>query len=270
MKISILSIMSLIFFSITYAQEYNVPESAAYDPASNRYFISNYGDGNIIQIDSTGKKSFFKQGLSKSLGMIIKDDILYVVNNFKMVKGFRLSDSQEVFEVLIKEAQFLNDITCDENGFLYVTDSRVMAIYKIDISGQTYSLFVKTQQDNPNGIVYDKANKRLVLCYFHEHTQVDQVSLSDSVLSVIIKTELHNFDGIAMDKSGNFYISSWGAGSFSNGFKREGTIYRFDHQFKKDPVKVLSGLYGPADIYYSKEKQELIIPLFLDNNVTFQ
>jgi sugar lactone lactonase YvrE len=270
MKTSLLLLAVLLVFSSINAQEFHAPESAAFDSHSNRYFISNFGDGNIIQIDSTGLKSYFKKRLSKSLGMLIRDDVLYVVTNPNMVKGFRLSDSSQTFEIQINEAVFLNDITYDDDGFLYVTDSNGNAVFKIDISNQTYSLFVKTQHDNPNGIVYDKTNERLVLCYFREHAPIDQISLVDSVLSTIITTELDNLDGIALDESGNFYISSWGLGSFSAGFKEEGTIYKFDNQFKRKPIKVSTGHHGPADIYYSKEKRELIIPLFLENDVKYQ
>ena len=260
----------LLVSNIINAQEFQAPESATFDSQSNRYFISNFGDGNIIQIDSAGEKSYFKKDLSKSLGMIIKDDILYVVTNLKMVKGFRLSDSNQTFEIKIDEAVFLNDITCDDSGFLYVTDTNANVVFKINISNRSYSLFAKTQFDNPNGIIYDKINKRLVLCYFRENASVDEISLVDSVLSSIITTELDNLDGIAIDDSSNFYISSWGAGSFSTGFKEEGTIYKFDNQFKKEPIQVSTDHHGPADIYYSKEKRELIVPLFLDNDVKYQ
>jgi sugar lactone lactonase YvrE len=270
MKAFFIYLITLLFIYNLSAQEFNVPESATFDSQSNRYFISNYGDGNIIQIDSLGEKSFFQKGLSKTLGMVIKNGVLYVVTNLKMVKGFSLSNSNLTFELQIDEAVFLNDLTCDNTGYLYVTDSNAKAVYKIDISNKTYSLFVNTKLDNPNGIVYDKTNNRLVLCYFREKAPVDEISLVDSVLSTIITTEFDNLDGITIDELGNFYISSWGAGSFSTGFKKEGTIYKFDNQFKKKPVKVSNGYHGPADIYYTKEKHELIVPLFLENNVKYQ
>ncbi|WP_075186191.1 SMP-30/gluconolactonase/LRE family protein [Teredinibacter haidensis] len=260
-------IMTLLVSNVINAQAFQTPESAAFDSSSNRYFISNYGDGNIIQLDSAGNKSYFKTGLSKSLGMIIKDDILYVVSNPKMVKGFRLSDASQVFEIEISEGLFLNDITSDDSGFLYVTDSRLKAVFKIDLSKKTYSLFVKTELDNPNGIIFDKANNRLVMCYFEEDSPIDQITLKDAVRTEIIKPGFDNLDGIAIDELGNFYISSWGAGSFSTGFKKEGTIYKFDNQFSVKPKAVSTGHHGPADIFYSLEKSELIIPLFMENDI---
>ncbi len=270
MKSTLLLFVFLLLYNPIKAQEFQSPESAAYDPLSKRYFISNYGDGNIIQIDSAGKKSYFKKGLSRSLGMIIKDNTLYVVTNFKMVKGFNLSDTTETFTIQIEEAVFLNDITADEAGFLYVTDSNDKAVYKIDISRQTYALLVRPEQGGPNGIIFDKANNRLIICHFREKAGIDAIPLDDLELSPILKTDINNLDGITLDEQGNFYMSSWEAGSFSEGYPREGKIYKFDNQFKNKPVVVIDGLHGPADIYFNKAKQELVIPLFLDNEVRFE
>ena len=141
--------------------------------------------------------------------------------------------------------------------------------YKISLNSKIYSLFVKTELDNPNGIIYDKWNDRLVLCYFREESQIDQVNLGDSVLSTIVRPGLNNLDGISLDASGNFYISSWGSGSFKEGFNKTGTIYKCDNSFINEPIIFSTGHQGPADIYFNIKKNELAIPLFLENKVKF-
>jgi sugar lactone lactonase YvrE len=254
---------------LVHAQEFQVPESAAYDPLTHRYFISNFGDGNIIQIDSTGRKSCFQTGLSKSLGMVMRDSTLFVVTNLKMVKGFNVLNGTQTFKIQIHEAVFLNDITHDDAGNLYVTDSNGDAVYQINIADKTYSLLVKTETDNPNGIVYDKSNNRLVLCHFREKAAIDEIKLDDHKLTTILKTGLDNLDGLGLDASGNFYVSSWGAGSFSTGFQKSGTVYQYDNQFKMKPKVVSTGHHGPADIFCNKDRHELVIPLFLENDVKF-
>ena len=172
-------------------------------------------------------------------------------------------------ELQIKEAQFLNDITIDDSGFLYVTDSRGAVVYKIDITDQTYSLFVKTISEDPNGIIYDKMNNRLLVCHFREKSQIDQINLSDSSASTVVLTGFDNLDGITLDEFGNCYISSWSKGNFSDGFKKEGKIFKYDNLFKQNPEVIYTGLLGPADIYYNISKNELVVPLFLENNVMF-
>ncbi len=264
-----LLLVSLIICNLSFAQEYKNPESAVFDPLANRYFVSNYGSGNIIQIDSTGVKTYFQKGFSKLLGMIIYNNVLYVVDNPETVRGFNISDGKPLMELKIEEAQFLNDITVDGSGFLYVTDSRGSVVYKINIANHTYSLFVKTISDDPNGIIYDKLNNRLLVCHFREKSQIDQINLEDSSISTIALTEFYNLDGITLDDLGNCYVSSWSKGSFSDGFKKEGIIFKYDNLFKQKPEIIYTGLLGPADIYFNVNKNELVVPLFLENNVMF-
>ncbi len=51
----------LLAFPITLTAQnllYN-PESVVFDSVRNRYIVSNWGDGAIVQIDSTGVQSYF-------------------------------------------------------------------------------------------------------------------------------------------------------------------------------------------------------------------
>jgi sugar lactone lactonase YvrE len=264
-----LLLTALAVVNFSYSQEFREPESAAFDPRTNRYFVSNYGDGSIIQIDSTGEKTYFKKGLSKLLGMIIEGNTLYVVQNPKTIRGFDITDGSPTLEVEIKEALFLNDITSDGSGSLYVTDSRANAVFTVNITSQTYSLLVKTRSTDPNGIVYDKSRNRLLVCYFREKAPIDQISLKDSTISTAVQTGFTNLDGLTLDELGNCYVSAWGPGSFAAGFKAEGTIYRYDNLFTEEPAVVSTGYLGPADIYFNVWKHELVIPLLLDNSVKF-
>ena len=259
----------IIISNISNAQEFKFPESAAFDPSANCYFISNYGAGDIIQIDTAGVKTYFKQGLSKPLGMIIYNNILYVVDNPQSVKGFDISNGSQTTDIKINEALFLNDITCDNSGNLYVTDSQGNFIYIINIKTQSYKPFFRTISEDPNGIIYDKFNDRLLVCYFKEKSQIDKINLKDSTMSTILLTDTDNLDGITLDESGNCYVSSWGIGDFSNGFNEGGKIYKYDSGFKKKSEIIFNGPSGPADIYFNSYKNEIVIPLFLENKVTF-
>jgi sugar lactone lactonase YvrE len=252
----------------SYSQEFKMPESAVYDPVAKRYFVSNFGDGSIIQIDSTGEKTYFKKGLSKLLGMIIYENVLYVVDNPKMIRGFDIKDGSLKLTVEINEATFLNDITVDDSGFLYVTCSNTATVFKINIDSQTYSIFAKTSP-GPNGIIYDKTKNGLLVCYFVEKATIDEISLEDSTISTLVTTEFTNLDGIVLDCDGNFYISEWGPGSFESGYTKQGKIYKYDNSFKKEPELVSNIHHGPADIYFNNAKNELVIPSLLADTVEF-
>jgi sugar lactone lactonase YvrE len=266
-KIYLISI-TLIISNLSYSQEFKMPESAVYDPAAKRYFVSNFGDGNIIQIDSTGKKTYFKKGLSKLLGILIYENTLYVVDNPKTVRGFDIKDGSPRLTVKIKEASFLNDITVDSSGFLYAGCSNTATIFKINTASQTYSIFAKTS-GGINGIIYDKAKNRLLVCYFVEKAPINEINLKDSAISTLVSTKFTNFDGLALDDSGNCYVSEWGPGSFETGYTKEGKIYKYDISFKKEPKIISSIHHGPADIYFNIWKNELVIPSLLADTIEF-
>ncbi len=269
MKLNLLFLLTtMIIPNLSHSQEFKMPESAAYEPLKKRYFISNFGDGSIIEIDSTGEKTYFKKGLSKVLGILIYENILYAVDNPKSVKGFDINDGSIKLDIQIKEASFLNDITVDDSGFLYVTGSSTAKIFKIDIESKTYSPLMKTK-GGPNGITYDKSKNRLLVCYFVEKATIDDINLKDFTISTLVRTEFTNLDGITLDDEGNCYISEWGRGSFESGYTKEGKIYKYDNSFKKEPEMVSSIHHGPADIYFNKYKNELVIPSLLSDTVEF-
>jgi sugar lactone lactonase YvrE len=250
------------------AQSFHSPESAAYDPVIKRLFISNYGDGTIMQIDSTGEQTIFQQGLTNCLGMILSDRILYVVDSPKTILGYDLCNGELRKKLTIEEARSLNDLTRDSSGSIYVTDISGNAIYKTDPDLQTYSWLLTTRSNAPNGILYDPLNHRLLVCFFHEKAPLQLISLKDTSITMI-QTEFDNLDGLAMDFQGNIYVSTWGAGSFSAGFTTSGSIYRYDNQFTQAPLLVSTGHHGPADIYFNPATSELVIPNLLDNTIQF-
>lgn len=270
MKFSILLILftTLNLYCSSHSKKFNMPESAVFDPITKRYFVSNFGNGSIVQIDSTGEKTYFKKNLSKPLGILIYENTLYVVNNPKTIIGLDITDGSIKMEIQIEEASFLNDIASDNSGSLYVTGSTTATVYKIDIDLQSYSPFIKTK-GGPNGITYDKAKDRLLVCYFVEKATIDEISLEDSIISTLAKTAFINLDGITLDEEGNFYISEWGPGSFEKGYTKKGKIYKYDNSFKKEPVLISNIHHGPADIYFNKENNELVIPSLLSDTVEF-
>jgi len=205
-SITLILFTTIILPCSSYSQEFNMPESAVFDPVTNRYFVSNFGNGSIVQIDSTGEKTYFKKGLSKPLSILIHEHTLYVVNNPKTVRGFDITDGSDKLEIEIEEASYLNDITVDNSGFIYVTGRTTATVYKIDINSQSYSPFIKTK-GGPNGITYDKSKNRLLVCYFAEKATIDEINLEDSTISTLIKTKFTSLDGITLDEEGNCYIS---------------------------------------------------------------
>ena len=106
-------IFSSIFSYVARAQSlYNNPESVVYDSVRNRYLVSNVGGGNIVQVNSDGSTSYFSTVLTRTLGMVIIGDTLYVADITGVV-GFDLSTSQRIRTIPISGMDILNDITTD-------------------------------------------------------------------------------------------------------------------------------------------------------------
>ena len=248
----------LLVSSISIAQTYNNPESIVYDKVSDRYFISNKSGNTIVQLDSDNKLTpFVSSGLNGPKGLLIVGDTLISVNNAS-VQGFLLSDASRVFKVSIEGAIFMNDVTTDQKGNLYVSDTGTGSIYKIALKTGKYSSLIN-QLNNPNGLLFDKQRNAILICNWGENAKIQALSLADSSLSDIVTTKLSNLDGLARDKSGSIYVSSWGSNA----------VYRFDSSFKNPPVLVSEGHMGPADISIIKNKQRLCIPNFISNKVQF-
>ena len=249
--VNILSVISL-------AQNlYNNPESIVYDSIFNRYLVSNVGTGNIVQVNSDGSTSYFSTVLTRTLGMVIIGDTLYVADITGVV-GFDLSTSQRIRTIPISGMDVLNDITNDGTEYLYVTDSGNGNIYKVKISDGTSQIIVSNIYW-PNGILYDEFSNRLLFCAFGSNVPIREINLTNYSVSVVITTSLTDLDGLTIDNEHNIYISSWGSNA----------VYKYDNSFSSPPEIFSSGLNGPADIFFDRPNNVLAVPNFNSNYVEF-
>ena len=257
--ISIL-VMAAISFVAT-AQTYNGPESVDYDVTGNRYFISNKNNGQILARDASGNLSVFASGISPNpYGLEMAWGNLYACCG-GYVYGYDMTGTQ-IFSVNTG-GSFLNGITHDNNGNLYVTDFSAKKIYRINISTSTSNVFVPSSllPASPNGIIWDEGQNRLVFVSWNSNVAIKAVSLADSSVTTLITTTLTSCDGIAEDGAGNFYVSNWGASS----------VVKFNNDFSSQST-VMTGLFSPADIYYNIYTDTLAVPnsSASGNNVVFQ
>ncbi|MEZ5360331.1 MAG: FG-GAP-like repeat-containing protein [Candidatus Zixiibacteriota bacterium] len=241
------------------AQDYlNNPESVVYDATYNRYLISNTGNGDIIQITDAGDTSVFITPSTSCRGILIIGGAFFVVGDHG-VSMHALATGGTAWTLAIPGMQFLNDITTDGAGYLYITDWERDWIYKVKISDHSYSTFVSSGLSYPNGIAYDSDNNRLLLVSSANHVPIQAVSLADSTVSTVIDPGFYGLDGIVKDDEGNWYVSEWPTNS----------IFRFEPSFSEPPVVVSSGHDGPADICFNSEHDILAVPNYNSHTVDF-
>jgi sugar lactone lactonase YvrE len=139
------------------------PESALFDAANNRIIVSNIvgnpgdADGNgylsVLSVDGKTVSRHWTDGMDAPKGMAIAGGKLYVADITK-VRVVDLASGKLVASIAVPNAVFLNDMTSDQSGKVYVTDMLADAIYRID--GDRPELFVKDAMlASPNGVFAD-------------------------------------------------------------------------------------------------------------------
>ena len=257
MKQNSLFVSFLFLYTLSFGQ-LNGPESIDFDPLNNRYLIANKNDGKIMQRSSNGTISQFIGGISPNpYGIEVVGTTVYACCSGKVL-GFDLTTGLQVFSVNLG-ATFLNGITHDNSGNLFVTDFSAKKIYRIKIATQTFNLFAQNLTQSPNGIIFDEPSNSLVFVNWGSAAKIKRCSLADSTVTTILTTSYTNIDGIARKANGDFYISTWGTNS----------VYKYNNDFTTTPVSIVSGLSSPADIYYNDLTDTLAIPNSGNNTLTF-
>jgi sugar lactone lactonase YvrE len=239
------------------AQYFNGPESVTYDARNGRYLVSNVGTGDIVQITDEGDTSYFDRSLTRTLGMTIVDDMLFVADIGGLAK-FDLTTGEKIATIYIAGMNELNDVTADTSGYLYITDSSAGRIFRLRISDSSYET-IASGLAVPNGILFDAPNNRVLFCQFVYNAPIKEIDLDDLSITTVLSSSFRNFDGLAMDGAGNIYVSCWGTNA----------VYRYDNDFSQPAEMVSSGHSGPADIFFNQEESVLAVPNYYANVVDF-
>ena len=260
--IQLISVMALLIPGVVGAEGlFNQPEGSTYDPVGDRWFVSNYGNGAIIQIDNQGEQTYFSTYPSSALGMHIVGDTLYVASPEGATAGllgFSLATGGLVVQLPFVGMNMPNDLESDTSGFLYVTDWQANRILKVSLSDYAYSVFVPSLP-LPNGIVFDRRlNRLLVCCEGESQARIMSVSLADSLVTVVAHAGTGDCDGLTIDGNGYYYFSSWNSHA----------VYQYDPLFLFR--KLISGGHSaPASIFFDSLHNVLSIPDVNANTVQF-
>ena len=109
------------------------PESATYDPSSKRIYISSMNNGSIVQMDLNGKiiKNDWVNGLSSNKGFGFHKGMLYNAET-SSVAVIDIKKGTIVKRIPVEGAVMLNDLDVNDNGIVYVSDTRAGKVYKIE------------------------------------------------------------------------------------------------------------------------------------------
>lgn len=242
------TLLAFCSISLAIAQTLDGPESVEYDPVGDRYFISNTGNGQILQRDQAGVLSNFAASAPSPYGLEIMGDTLFACCGGR-VKGFLLSDGSQVFNLELG-GSFLNGITTD-GTYLYVTDFSAKKILKVDVADNSFTELVANTVNTPNGIVFDPTMLRLWVAGWGSNALVKSYDPSNGEQLSSFTTNVGSIDGITLDCNGDLLLASWSPNR----------ITRYETSFTLPPTTILSsGLSSPADIDYDEVNHRICIP----------
>ena len=239
------------------------PESAVQDAKGNIY-VSEIGefnkdsDGKITRISIDGKLSTFASGMDDPKGLTFIGKSLYVTDKNRVLK-VEPDGKWAVFGSTMAFPQtpvFFNDITSDEAGNLYISDSGNLktggAIFKI---AKDKKVTVILNEDTPeilapNGLLVVK----------NDLYEVDFASGILYKINLKTKSILKVAEGFGggdgLIKSGdNFFISDWKNGKIFKLQRNKVTLYK-------------EGFTAAADIALSYDKKSIITPDMKAGSVT--
>lgn len=233
-----------------------VPESVLPYHKIKGLFVSNINgaanakDGNgsiaIVNYDGTISNLNWINGLNAPKGMAIYKNSLWVADIDEMVE-IDITKAAIIKKIKIPKAIFLNDVTVDKKGNVYVSDTRDKKIYKI--TNDSVLLYINNLQA-PNGLLWYK-NNLMVL----DNGNLLQYNLNNEVTTLASGME-KSTDGIVAVKNG-FLVSCW-----------IGTIYYIDKEGVKTKIlDTQEQKSNTADIGYNPITQTLYVPTFLKNHV---
>lgn len=234
-----------------------VPESVLFDGDAGLLYVSQIdgkagekdGKGGIalVGLDGKVKNLTWITGLNAPKGLGKHKGKLYIADLDEVVVADIKSGKVEQ-KISVPEAKFLNDVTVDKSGNVYVSDSQTKNIHLIK-NGSASVHYVSAER--PNGLL--ALGKDLLILDSGVLYQLGP----DKQVKKLAEGMEKSTDGIEEVKSGEFIVSAW-----------IGVVY---YVTSKGEVRTLldtrdSGT-NAADIGYDAKKKIVYVPTFTKNSV---
>lgn len=233
-------------------------ESVIYDSVNDVLYVSNIngqptdkdGNGFISKLGLDGKivQAQWVNGMDAPKGMGIYNGKLYV-SDINRIHEIDIASGNIANSFVVDSAQFLNDITIDAIGKVYISDSNVGNILVLEKG--TVTEYVSGVA-GVNGLL-------------SEGTDLQMVSFATGVFNTIdankqvtlMTDSIDAGDGIEALTEGGYLVSSW-----------TGKVTYVSPDWKNTLLLNTSGEnINAADIEYIAEKRLLLVPTFFKNKV---
>ncbi|NQD71765.1 ATP-binding protein [Sphingobacterium shayense] len=232
------------------------PESVLHVPDKNLLYVSlidgeamtkdGKGGVAILNTDGSIKDADWFTGMDAPKGLAIHGDLLYVAD-VTSVWVIDIISGNLIHQIEFPGAVMLNDVTIDNNGIVYVSDTRTGKIYKM----QNYKpeIFLEnTPAVNGLKII----DNHLYALVGPELWKIDD----NKKTSVIAKGFELGGDGLEPVGNGDFLVTCWG-----------GIVYyvKADGSFEK--ILDVQGKMNTADLGFHAPTNTVYMPTFGNNSV---
>jgi hypothetical protein len=243
------------------------PESVLKDPNREVLYVSSFDNqfsarpepsGYISRLGMDGEilEQRWVDGLHAPTGMDVWRDTLYVAERESLL-AIDLASGEVAGRWPIPDVVFPNDLVIDDDGVIYISDTRTgdwadSRIYRFR-EGE-FDIFANEGVSRANGLwVHDG----WLVVGSSGDGFLKRIELETGRIENIISFGSGIIDGIRTDEAGNYLVSRW-----------EGQIFRISPA--GEVVEVLDALpqgWNTADFEYLPDERVLLIPTFLDNRV---
>ncbi len=234
-----------------------MPESVLYDGLNKVLYFSNIGDATF---GKNGKGSIGKLGLDGKIialdwvtglngpkGLGRYNDMLYVADIDEVVV-IDIPSGKIANHISVTGAEFLNDITVDAKGVVYVSDSKIGKVYRIDKTG--VSTYVEGIT-NANGVL--AIGDELCVLGNGSFYKVSK----DKQKKTVAEGMDESTDGIEKVTDNDYLVSCW-----------NGIIYYISGDGSKQVLLDTRGQKSnTADIGYDSKNRIVYVPTFFKNSV---
>jgi len=247
----------------TSGRDFLIPESAAYDPDTDAFYISNYdaynpsqgaGRQSLSKLTAEGKVAALHwiSGLNNPTGLTVRNGRLYAVERVGLVE-IDIASAKIVNRIALLGAGFPNDVTVADNGDVFISDSRKNSIYKVS-GGRAEEWLNSPSIPAPNGIHVFKG--RLVVGTNGDGC-LKAVDLATKDISILANLGVGTIDGLESDREGNLLVSH-----------NEGRLFRVSPDGRVETILDTTALrMNIADFTYAPARNMVVFPTFTDGRV---
>lgn len=211
------------------------------------------GMGYISMLQPDGKVANLEwvSGLNAPKGMGIHEGKLFVTDIDHLVI-IDIEKAEIIEQIPVEGASFLNDISIDDDGTVYLSDSDTGILWKF--SNGVFTPWVTEGLERPNGLFVERDRVLLTSSLSQDLKVIDKATGEYETVT----TGIGRGDGIEFTgKEGHYIVSSWA-----------GEVFLVLPDFSKvSLLKTSEQEINSADIGFNIEEQVVYVPTFFDNRV---